>query len=217
MLTSYPTGVSFTSPKLRNPRFWAILAPGPAQPILTSPQHSRAHPVPSLDPSEETASTHTSSLVDVDSPHVSSVPSDFQSQHIQTDTQATRLEHEAEDSARRAEKKASNAAESAKKKAATKGKEIKNELKKGEKTLSDNRDNPVVIGNAVVWGVGIIALTAAGWQKHKEGKLDWQLAGSVAGALAVFGVADYFGSKYVSPLELFGRVGRWGSFANVLL
>ena len=122
--------------------------------ITSLRQSSRAPPVPSLAPSEETVSSHTESLVDVDSPHVSSVPSDYQDQAIKTDTQATRIEHEAEDTARRESRKAADAAKEAKQKAAAKAKELKAEAKKEGKKLNDNRDNPVVVGNAVIWGCG---------------------------------------------------------------
>ena len=175
-------------------------------------QSSRAHPVPSLAPSEETQSSHTESLVDVDSPHISSVPSDYQDQAIKTETQATRLEHEAEDDARRASRKAADAAEKAKQKAAAKAKELKSEAKKEGKKLSDNRDNPVVVGNAVIWGIGIVAIAAAGYQRHQEGKLDWPTVGTVAGAVAAFSVADYYGSKYVlilADLLMLWRSATW--------
>lgn len=136
-------------------------------------------------------------MVDVDSPHVSSVKSDFEDQATKTQTQATRKEHEAEDKAREYSQKASEAASDAKKKAATKGKEAKEKAKAGGKKLQDNQDNPVVMGNAVILIVGTVALVAAGIQKHKEGQLDWKMAGTAAGFVATFGVADYFVSKYV--------------------
>ncbi|EXJ64702.1 hypothetical protein A1O7_01040 [Cladophialophora yegresii CBS 114405] len=177
-----------------------IAAKGPKQ----SPEEVR-HPVllvetvpkltnnrlPSLEPSE----SESASLVDVDSPHVSSVTSDFREQSVKTDTQAERLEHEAEDKARAAAREISHDADSAKKKAATKGKQIKDELKKDGNKLNENRDNPVVIGNALIWGIATVAIGYGAYQKHTEGKLDWQLAGTVAGAVGAFAVADYFGSK----------------------
>lgn len=142
-----------------------------------------------------TSESESASLIDVDSPHVSSVKSDFQEQAVKTETQLERLEHEAEDKARAAAKEFSHEAESAKKKAATKGKQIKDELKKDGKALSDNKDNPVVIGNALIWGIATIAIGYGAYQKHSEGKLDWQLAGTVAAGVGAFAVADYFGSK----------------------
>jgi hypothetical protein len=134
-------------------------------------------------------------LIDVDSPHVSSVTSDFREQAVKTETQAERLEHEAEDKARAAAKEISREGESAKKKAATKGKQIKDELKKDGRKLNENRDNPVVVGNALIWGIATIAIGYGAYQKHSEGKLDWQLAGTVAAGVGAFAVADYFGSR----------------------
>lgn len=146
-------------------------------------------------PEIEKTESEATSMVDVDSPHVSSVKSDFEDQATKTQTQATRKEHEAEDTAREYAQKASDAASDAKKKAGVKGKEAKEKAKTGGKKLQDNRDNPVVIGNVVVLTVGTIALAAGAYQKHKEGKLDWQLAGAVAGVVGILGVADYFASK----------------------
>lgn len=136
-------------------------------------------------------------MIDVDSPHVSSVKSDFQEQAIKTETQAERIEHEFEDKVRAEAAKLAEAADSGKKKAATKGKHVKDALKKDGKKLRDNADNPVVIGNAVVWGIATVAIGYGAYQKHTEGKLDWQLAGTVAGCVGAFAVADYFGSKSV--------------------
>ena len=107
------------------------------------------------------------------------------------------MEHETEDKARAEAKKAESAAEDAKKKASSMAKDAKAELKKDGKKLSDNRENPVVLGNALIWGIGAIAISYGAYQKHTEGKLDWQLAGSVAVVVGAFGVADYFGSKCV--------------------
>lgn len=58
--------------------------------------HSRAQPLPQVEPTESSAS----SLIDVDSPHVSSVTSDYKEKPVKTTTQAERLEHEVEDASR---------------------------------------------------------------------------------------------------------------------
>ena len=134
-------------------------------------------------------------MIDVDSPHVSSVKSDFQEQIVQTETQAERIEQELEAKARAEGKKISEAAASSKKKAAAKGKELKDALKKDGQKLNENRDNPVFIGNALIWGIATVAIGYGAYQKHSEGKLDWQLAGKVAGCVGAFAVADYFGSR----------------------
>lgn len=135
-----------------------------------------------------------------------SVKSDFEDQEVKTDTQAARLDREAEDKARaeakkaeqKAEQKAEEAkqkAEEAKQKAATKAKEAKAELKKDARKLDENKDNPVFIGNAILWTVTAAAVGYGAYQKHKEGKLDIQLAGTVAAGLGVLGAIDYVASK----------------------
>ncbi len=153
--------------------------------------HSRAHPVPSLENTESEAA----SLVDVDSPHVSSVKSDFEDQAIKTETQAERLEQEADSEARQASQQASEKASRAKDKASKEAKKAKAAVKEEGQKLSENRDNPVVVGNAVLWGIATVAIGYGAYQKHSEGKLDWQLAGTVAACIGALGVADYFGSK----------------------
>lgn len=127
-----------------------IAARGPKQ----TPEEAAAPPVPEINHDSST----TSSLIDVDSPHVVSVPSDFEEQKVKTETQATRLEHEAEDKERTARKKAADMAEKAKKEASADAKKAKKEAKKAMGKLSDNRENPVVVGNAILWGITAIAL-----------------------------------------------------------
>lgn len=134
-------------------------------------------------------------MVDVDSPHVQSVSSEFEDQKVQTQTQADRLEREAEDKASVAADKASAKAKSAKEEATKQAKKAKAELKKDGKKLSDNRDNPVVIGNALIWGIGAVAIGYGAYQKQSEGKLDGKLMATVAGAVGAFAVGDYFASK----------------------
>jgi hypothetical protein len=155
---------------------------------------SRAAPVPHLSHDESQAS----SLIDVDSPHVSSVKSDWEEQAVKTETQAQRLEREAEAKAERAAQQARKEAENAKEKAASGAKKAKSTLKKEGQKLSDNRDNPVVIGNAVLWTVAAAAVGFGVYQKHSEGKLDWKVAGTFAGGIAALAVGDYFASQYVS-------------------
>jgi hypothetical protein len=127
-----------------------IAARGPKQ----TPEEAAAPPVPEINHDSST----TSSLIDVDSPHVVSVPSDFEEQKVKTETQATRLEHEVEDKERTARKKAADMAEKAKKEASADAKKAKKEAKKAMGKLSDNRENPVVVGNAILWGITAIAL-----------------------------------------------------------
>jgi hypothetical protein len=139
-----------------------------------------------------------SSLIDVDSPHVSSVKSDFQDQAVKTETQADRIAREAEEAAERARMKASKEASAAKDKASAEAKKAKAEAKKAGKKLQDNKDNPVVVGNAILWGVTAVAVGYGAYQKQQEGKLDWKLAGTVGAGLAALAAGDYFASQYVN-------------------
>jgi len=66
-----------------------VVAEGPKQP----PEEARAPPMPEVEKTESEAT----SIVDVGSPHISSVKSDFEDQATKTQTQAIRKEHEAED------------------------------------------------------------------------------------------------------------------------
>ncbi len=91
---------------------------------------SRAAALPQVEPVESSAS----SLVDVDSPHVSSVPSDYDSQSVKTDTQAQRLENEAEDEARELADEASEEYENI-------SHEAKDKYEKGSKEAKDKYED----------------------------------------------------------------------------
>jgi hypothetical protein len=161
-------------------------------PDLTVHSQARAPPVPELEHHETTS---TSSLVDVDSPHVSSVPSDFQSQDVQTTTQADRLEREGADKARAAEKKAKDAKATARSK-----------VSKGSRRLRENADNPVVLGNAIL-GVALFGtLGYASYVKYRAGEFSWKLVGIGAAVLGAFGVADYYATKFGPLLPCHRRI-----------
>jgi hypothetical protein len=114
----------------------------------------------------------------VDSPHISSVPSDYESQSVKTDTQATRLEHEAEDTKLKASRKAKESKEKAKSK-----------LTKGKQAA---QDNPVALGNAVIVGVLGTVLGIGAYRKYAAGELSWKVAGIWAGVVGLFAGADYY-------------------------
>ncbi|KAF7511727.1 hypothetical protein GJ744_003458 [Endocarpon pusillum] len=167
-------------------------AKGPKQ----SPEEAYASSRAPAPPQVEKTESDTTSLVDVDSPHVSSVPADYESQRVKTTTQATRLEHEAEDKAREAAKRTSEAAHETKEKAKVGGKKAKAKAKEGGRKLDANRDNPVVIANGVILLVGSGALGLAAYKKYSEGTLDWKFAGTTAAAVGAFALADYFVSQW---------------------
>ncbi|KAF2220967.1 hypothetical protein BDZ85DRAFT_290799 [Elsinoe ampelina] len=149
---------------------------------LTWSPARRAPAVPEIRHEESSVS----SLIDVDSPHVSSVPSDFDTQSIKTDTQADRERLEAESRQK---------VEEAKEKAGVKKQQARNKAKQAGQTLRDNSDNPVVIGNAVTIAAlgGLLGIGA--YRKYTEGTFTWRVAGLWAGAVGLFGVADYYVSQ----------------------
>lgn len=144
----------------------------------------RAPAVPEIERSDD--SVH--SLVDVDSPHISSVPSDYESQSIKTDTQADRIEFEEKTEA--AAKEAQQKASAAKDRAAAKA-------KKGSQFARENSDNPVLLGNAVTVAVLGTVLGVGAYRKWSANELSWKVVGAWAGVVGLFGVADYYVSQYV--------------------
>jgi len=159
-----------------------IAAKGPHQ----TAEEARAPPVPEVERTDDS----TSSLIDVDSPHISSVPSDYESQSVKTDTQAERIEHEKEDEARQA-------AADAKKKAIELKEKAKAKTSKAGSRMKANADNPVVVGNALVVGILGAALGVGAYRKYIAGELSWKVAGAWAGVVGLFATGDYYLSQYL--------------------
>lgn len=128
-------------------------------------------------------------LIDVDSDHISTVPSDYNSQYIKTDTQETRLEQESEVAERRAEQ-AKQKAEQKARQAKSKGNELLGQAKA-------NSSNPVVIGNVVVIGALAAVFGSRAYQRYQREGFGWEFFGLTAGIAVAFGAADYFVSRYV--------------------
>ncbi|CAD0093609.1 unnamed protein product [Aureobasidium mustum] len=161
-------------------------APAPAPPATMSYASVAASGPQQSD--EEHTDDDVHELIDVDSPHISSVPSDFQSQEIQTETQAERerLESEAREKAQQAENEAKELKEKAKQKA-----------QKATEKAKANSDNPVILGNtvAVVALGGLLGFGA--YRKYTAGELTWKVAGAWAGIVGVFALGDYYASKFL--------------------
>lgn len=159
----------------------SVAASGPKQ----SPEEAAAPQPPEIQSSE---SASTASLVDVDTPSVRTVPSDFGEQDVQTDTQAARIQHEEE--AKEAKEKARAEAELAKKKAAAKARKADNFLTKWFGNLSDGASSALVISNLV----GVIGLSGflgyKAWDLHERGRLGWNNIGLGLGVLSVVGVVE---------------------------
>ncbi|KAL5472806.1 hypothetical protein PMIN07_000474 [Paraphaeosphaeria minitans] len=163
-----------------------VAAKGPKQSpedsIFIFPQ-SRAPSQPIVERSDDSVS----SLVDVDSPHVSSVPSDFEQQTVKTDTQAERIEFEQK--AKEASEEAAHQAEVAKDKAKEKAKNDAHIAKK-------NAGNPVVLGNVVTVGILGTVLGVGAYRKYAANQLTWKVVGAWAGVVGLFAVGDYYVSNY---------------------
>jgi F0F1-type ATP synthase assembly protein I len=63
--------------------------------------------------------------------------------------------------------------------------------------LSANRDNPVVVANAVLIAATAVGLGVGAYHKHKLGELNWGLVGTWAGVVGLFAAADYLVSQYL--------------------
>ena len=134
---------------------------------------------------EHTDGSETS-LVDVDSEHVSTVPSDFTTQSIQTSTQAERVQHEEEEKERTRREKAHRAKEEAKAK-----------VKKAKAIAKENAGNPVIIGNVVLTVLLAGGLGYGAYVKHRAGELTWKVAAIGFGIAGAFAAGDYFLSSFV--------------------
>lgn len=136
------------------------------------------------------------------SEHISAVP-------------ISEIENDAEDTAEKIKEKASEAADRAgsiaddlshsaavnynkgKKAASKKAEQAKDKAVEARDDLSANRDNPVVVANAVLVAVAAVGLGVGAYQKHAKGELNWGLVGTWAGVVGLFAAGDYFLSQYV--------------------
>ncbi|KAK8028947.1 glycoside hydrolase superfamily [Apiospora marii] len=161
-----------------------IAASGPKQ----SPEEAAAPQPPEV---VSTESASTSSLVDVDTPSVRTVPSDFGEQDIQTETQAARRDREEEQ--RRAE------SDLAKKKAAGKAKARKADsfLTKWFGDINDEASTALVISNLV----GVVGLSGflgyKAWDLHARNRLTWQSVGLGLGIMGVVGAVEGVFGRYL--------------------
>ncbi|QSZ30188.1 hypothetical protein DSL72_004708 [Monilinia vaccinii-corymbosi] len=156
-----------------------VAASGPQQ----TDEEKRAPAPPSIVPTE---SSSISSLIDVDTDSVHIVPSDFQSQPVQTETQAKRLEEEEEEEAEQIEAKIRSAKDAASKKS-----------KKGKSHVRENSENPVVIANAIAVAALSTGLGFGAYQKYAKGELTWKVVGAWAGVAGALAVGDYYLSSYL--------------------
>ena len=61
--------------------------------------------------------------------------------------------------------------------------------------LNENRDNPVVVGNAVVIAAASAALGFGAYRKYAAGELTWKVVGAWAGVVGLFAAGDFYFSQ----------------------
>jgi len=165
----------------------AVAASGPSQ----TAEEARAPPVDSVIPTEP-----VNPLVDVDS-GVSVVPPDFLSQDVQTETQANRIEIEAESRAIQREAAEMRAKEGGRKGHGgdKKGSSDGRRKSVGQRALEVEPDVGVFVGWAVL---GVMAfLGYGGYTRYSQGRLGWAtagkwVAGGVAGVIGINVAANAF-------------------------
>ncbi|KAL7629882.1 hypothetical protein AAE478_001405 [Parahypoxylon ruwenzoriense] len=136
-------------------------------------------------------SASTASLVDVDTPSVRTVPSDFMEQDIKTDTQATR--QELEDAAERARAEA----HLSKKKGAGRARRADSILSKWFGDLSHGASTALAVTNlAAVVGLSAYMGYKA-WGLYERGRLGWQSVGVGTGIAASVGIVEGILGRYL--------------------
>lgn len=137
----------------------------------------------------ESETTSTGSLIDVDTQSVRTVPSDFMEQSVQTDTQASRIERE--------ESLDKERAAAAERKAKAKAKRADDWLSSKIASLSQGQATGVVYANlAAVVGLSAV-LGYKAWGLHERGALSWKTAGIGAAIVGAVGVVEGVFSRYV--------------------
>ena len=141
---------------------------------------------------DETAST--ASLIDVDTPSVRTVPSDFGEQEVQTETQQTRIEREEqeqEEAAKlRAERELKEKAQKKKHQAKAKARKADSWLTKKFEGMSDGTTSALAVGNmlAVVGISGFLGYKT--WLMYENRQLGWKNVGLGLGALGVVAAVE---------------------------
>ncbi len=164
-----------------------------------TPLQAAAPQPPQLNP---TTASSTASLIDVDTPSVHTVPSNFTSQEIKTETQAARIEREERAESARAE------ADLAKKKAGKGGRDkrvagllgwLRGYLERVGATVSGEGVGGAARAVALVNVVAVVGLSGwlgfRAWGLYDRGRLGWR---EVAGGLGVLGAVGAVEGVFVS-------------------
>lgn len=171
----------FLSKMSAAPSYADIAAKGPKQ----TPEEAAAPQPPQV---ESSTTASTSSLVDVDTPSVRTVPSDFGDQDVQTGTQADRIEREHEAAAEAEAKK--KKARSARERAAARARSADNWLAAKMESLGDGPATALFAGNlAVVMGLGAVMGYKA-WGLYERRALGWKGISLGLGLLGIVGLGE---------------------------
>ncbi|KAL2156740.1 hypothetical protein VTH82DRAFT_1485 [Thermothelomyces myriococcoides] len=176
-----------------------VAAKGPKQ----SPEEAAAPQPPQVN---QTTASSTASLVDVDSPSVHTVPSDFASQEIQTETQAARIEREEtakeEQDAARARAEADLAKKKARGGAGARARRAEGWLAKHFETVGEGGAAGALALANIVAVVGLSGwLGFKAWGLYDRGRLGWKEAGVGLGVLGAVGVVEGFFVNYLSQTK----------------
>ncbi|KAK4159864.1 hypothetical protein QBC43DRAFT_326463 [Cladorrhinum sp. PSN259] len=182
-----------------------VAAKGPKQ----TPEEAAAPPQPEI---ISTEFTETSSLVDVDGPSVRTVPADFESQSIKTETQAARIERE--EAARRdrerkmAEEQAASTDE-LKHKARAEADLAKKKAKKADRWVTGKFEEVegTPAGGAIALANLLAVVGISGWLGFKawglydKGRLGWKEATIGLGILAGVGAFEGVLGRYFAKAK----------------
>jgi hypothetical protein len=139
-----------------------------------------------------TTASSTASLIDVDTPSVHTVPSDYASQEIKTETQAARVERE-DEAAEEAAARARAEADLAKKKHAARAKMHRAEgwLARHFESVSEGGAGGAIALANIVAVVGLSGwLGFKAWGLYDRGRLGWREAGIGLGVLGAVGAVE---------------------------
>jgi hypothetical protein len=124
---------------------------------------------------------------------VHTVPSGFNERPVKTETQAARLEREAE----QLEAQAAEMARRAREDLTKKEKVAKAKAKKVAGHIERNSDNPVYVGNALAVVALSLGLGFGAYRKYAAGELTWKVVAAWTGVVGLFAAGDYYLSQYV--------------------
>lgn len=154
------------------------------------PPQAAAPQPPQIIPNES-QSTSTGSLIDVDTQSVRTVPSDFMEQDVQTDTQAHRIEHE---------RSVHDIAREQLDKKKSKAKKADSWVVSKIAALSDPEATGLVYANlGLVVGLGA-ALGYKGFRLYERGVFSWKHAGVGAAIVGTVALVEGAFARYVISL-----------------